>query len=453
MNRCILWVLAVNLLFLTPNALSAKDEVWDSETILDGFDTAGPIFSDEPSLSSSRDRVIDIYMRSEALSSIWLNGPKTDYFEEEAFRPANLKLSFDLNLSASYKEWTFFSDIDVSHDFAAEINNNGYSHAYSSDSEKNIELKEAWAQKRLTSNADLKIGRQIIGWGVSTSLRLTDVLNPLDNRWTGLTDIEDRRLPVAMTRLDLFSETTNLMVTAIHEVRENKIPVYGSPFYMDSTDAHQLPSTLDNTQWGISLGHHFRGVDTQIHFAGFFDHVPYYDTAANTPGVYPFVKMAGISATAAISNFLFKGETAFFTGKKYTGALSSEKNQWDTLVGMEYSGFQDTTLVFELLCRHIVDYESEMQRYGYQENEWQSLFKIEKKALNDTLVFSALGSFGGKKLEQGGFVRFKARYDYTDHTAFETGFVCYGGGENKYYDTISNNDIFFLKMIFDIGSG
>ena len=64
-------------------------------------------------------------------------------------------------------------------------------------------------------------------WGKSDNLRVTDVLNPLDNREPGLVDIEDLRLPTTMTKLDLYLGDWNLSGMVVHEVRFNKAPALG----------------------------------------------------------------------------------------------------------------------------------------------------------------------------------------------------------------------------------
>ncbi len=51
-----------------------------------------------------------------------------------------------------------------------------------------------------------KVGRQIVIWGRSESLRVLDVLNPLDNREAGRVDIEDLRRPLAMVRVDAYQK-------------------------------------------------------------------------------------------------------------------------------------------------------------------------------------------------------------------------------------------------------
>ena len=67
-----------------------------------------------------------------------------------------------------------------------------------------VDFQEVWVQGSLLDDLDLKVGRQIVNWGRSDTLRVLDVLNPLDNREPGLTDIEDLRRPVSMVKADYY---------------------------------------------------------------------------------------------------------------------------------------------------------------------------------------------------------------------------------------------------------
>ncbi|MCK4442255.1 MAG: DUF1302 family protein, partial [Sulfurovaceae bacterium] len=67
-----------------------------------------------------------------------------------------------------------------------------------------VELFDAYVEGSLTKSLDMKLGRQVVVWGRSDTIRITDVLNPLDNRRPGMVDIEDLRLPVTMAKLDYY---------------------------------------------------------------------------------------------------------------------------------------------------------------------------------------------------------------------------------------------------------
>ena len=66
-----------------------------------------------------------------------------------------------------------------------------------------VDFREVWLQGSVSRSVDAKLGRQIVNWGRSDTVRVLDVLNPLDNREPGLVDIEDLRRPVMMVRVDV----------------------------------------------------------------------------------------------------------------------------------------------------------------------------------------------------------------------------------------------------------
>jgi len=260
-----------------------------------------------------------------------------------------------------------------------------------------------------------------------------------------MTDIEDRRLPATMTRVNFYSKKTDASLIAVHEVRTDKNPVSGSPFFKANLESASggKSSSLGNTQFGACLNRRFRGLDAGVYGAAFFDR-----SAIN--GEYPLVKMAGAACTLARGNFLFKAEGAWLWGKEYSVAQRPEKKRFDVLGGIEYSGFRDSIIVMEWQNRHIFDFEKQMEGSGYCRNEVSGIFKAEKEFFNETLNLSLLLSFNGASLEKGGFVRAKAVYDYTDKVKFEAGGVFYYGGENSYYESIRRTDLLFMKFIFDI---
>ena len=57
--------------------------------------------------------------------------------------------------------------------------------------ETELEIREFSLRGTISDNFDLKIGRQIVVWGKSDSIRVVDILNPLDFREPGMIDIED----------------------------------------------------------------------------------------------------------------------------------------------------------------------------------------------------------------------------------------------------------------------
>ncbi len=122
--------------------------------------------------------------------------------------------------------------------------------------EQEVQWRKVYLQGRLGRHVDIKTGRQIVVWGQSDNIRINDVLNPLDMREPGMVDIEDLRLPVTMTRLDGYWASWNLTAIAVHEIRFDKNPVYGSDFFpdRDPLPPEDAPACGGgNTEWALAL--------------------------------------------------------------------------------------------------------------------------------------------------------------------------------------------------------
>ncbi|MDQ7068123.1 MAG: DUF1302 family protein [Sulfurimonas sp.] len=112
-----------------------------------------------------------------------------------------------LFLQADYKfndDWKMRVSGDGFYDAYYDVSNQTFNDDVLNAYRTQLRFDDTYIQGRLTRDIDLKVGRQIVVWGKSDSIRITDVINPLDNRLPGMTDIEDLRLPTSMAKLDYY---------------------------------------------------------------------------------------------------------------------------------------------------------------------------------------------------------------------------------------------------------
>lgn len=323
--------------------------------------------------------------------------------------------------------------------------------------ESELELRETYIQGSLIDSLDLKAGRQIVVWGKSDNIRVTDVLNPLDMREPGLTDIEDLRLPVTMTRLDYYIDKWSLTGIAVHEVRFNKNPEYGSDFYPGTTpppNEDEPSDSIENTQWAASLSGVFSGWDMAFYFARFFN-----DTAnlesdrlfQNIKAVHARLDMFGFAYNMAIGNWLLKIEAAYLEGIKFFNSPNNDYSRIDALAGFEYSGFAETTISVEAANRHLNKFDKILDQspdYANQD-EFQSAIRVEKNFWNDTLTLTALALSYGVFGEDGALQQFSAAYDLTDALELTGGIVLYQSGDLHRFEDIGDNDRFYLEITYN----
>ncbi|MCI5146328.1 MAG: ligand-binding protein SH3, partial [Candidatus Electrothrix sp. AR3] len=305
---------------------------------------------------------------------------------------------------------------------------------------------------QLLDNLDLKIGRQIVVWGKSDTIRVTDVLNPLDMREPGMTDIEDLRLPVSMTKLDYYLADWKLSGMALHEVRFNKIPAYGHDFYQ--ADGPLPPEDEpDRSEWAFSLGGIFNGWDVDLYYARVFNDRTHLEVGWNGTTPEPRLQherlhMFGFAYNRALGNWLAKTEAALLDGIEYSNTPGENYSRFDALIGLEYTGFPESSISLEFANRHINDYDAALEAApdGVIEDMFQASLSYNRDFLNDTLSLTFLATIFGPSSADGAFERLSLEYDLSDTVLLRGGAVLYQSGDLLNMQDISHNDRLFLEI-------
>lgn len=332
------------------------------------------------------------------------------------------------------------------HDFIYNLSDRSQPSGYKDE----INLNELNIEGSINSNLDFKVGRQIVVWGKSDSIRITDILNPLDNRVPGLVDIKNLRLGRAMSKLDYYFDGLNLSMIALHENRFTNAPKSGSDFKPSIDKATNKPSdSLDNTGVALSLTGAFEGYDFGLYFADTYIDKPYLDSS----DVLQYdnkSKMFGAAYNQVIDNYLFKAEAAYFDAIKYYN-VTDARARTDLLLGLEYSGISDGSLSYEVAYRVIDNYDANIyaQNNAWKEREeYQQVLRFNQSYLNQTLDLLATASIFGKDMQDGGSARVSLDYALDDQSSISGGVIDYIGGDNPAINAYKNNDRIFAKFSY-----
>ncbi|MGE4295661.1 MAG: DUF1302 domain-containing protein [Campylobacterales bacterium] len=382
----------------------------DELDILEGFDEAPAVTIAPPEKTPEK--------WAEIKGALTLQGAYNTAGDAQGYDGlSRLKLKGDLELRKRLdNRWQFLISGAGYLDAAYALNDrDNYTDEVLDEMESELELREAYAQGPLSKSWDLKIGRQIVVWGKSDNLRVADMLNPLDMREPGMTDIEDLRLPVAMVKLDYYAGPWNLSLIALPETRFSKRPAIGSDFSLGMDDREYGG---DHDQFAAALRGHFTGWDLSFYGASLY---------RDEFNDHEKIEMAGLAANRALGNWLLKGEAAH---------LSAEVNRLDLLGGAEYQGVTDTTLSLEVASR---DYEDQTQTaYTYA-------LRATRNLLHERANVNLLAMQNGKEADEGGFVRFWGEYDLKDALTLKAGYVDYQGGEMP-FEFLKDNDRLFAEL-------
>lgn len=334
------------------------------------------------------------------------------------------------------------------YDFIYKLKNErAYTREEKDEFESEVEIFDFYLQGKITSELDYKVGRQVVVWGRSDTIRITDILNPLDNRSPGIVDIEDLRLPVGMAKFDYYFDNYNLSAIVIGETRYSKNPVYGSDFYPFSTP---LPNENIEQKLGyaLSFNANFSSWDLSLYASKTTSDDGYVRVVNAKPIIeHEDVYMLGYAFNYIYDTLLFKSEAAYLDGLKYATTGEKTFSRVDVLVGVEYNGISETVIAFELANRHIKDYANSLENLPLPilKDTTQYALRANSDFLNATLKANFLVSMFGKELREGGFARVWFDYDFDDSVSATLGYVDYMSG-SPLFDAIRDNDMLFTSL-------
>jgi hypothetical protein len=322
--------------------------------------------------------------------------------------------------------------------------------------ERELELEELWLRGSPHPRVDVKVGRQVLNWGRSDTLRVIDVINPLDNRDPGLTDIENLRRPVGMLRTDAFAGDWTATGLLIAEWREDVLPPFGSDFVASPTP---LPRTRapdhfgDDPEFGGALSGVFSGWDVSFHALRHWTNTPRLAAIPSaTPGPprlefrHDRRTLLGSGANLALGNWLLKAELAWIDGVRFSNAEESERI--DAMGGIEYYGFDDASIALEVVNRHLTDWELAAKRAPdfAEEDSLELALRMNADYFNARLHLLGLVIVLGERAQNGVIGRAQATWELRDALEITGGVLIFAKGDDPPFDVSGDNDRLFAEL-------
>jgi hypothetical protein len=121
------------------------------------------------------------------------------------------------------------------------------------------------------------------------------------------------------------------------------------------------------------------------------------------------------------------------------------------MAGIEYYGIDETVIALEAVNRHIVDFESTMERAPdfARRNALELALRITVDLMNERLHLLGLGAVRGARAQDGAFVRLSASYDLRDALVLSGGILIFAEGEELPTSSWGDNDRLFVELIWD----
>jgi len=365
-----------------------------------------------------------------------------------------LRLNLQLDVELPW-EWDLRITPYIWYDFSYLINGrDNFTGAVLDEYEWEGDFQESYIEGPLLDNLDLKIGRQVVNWGRSDSLRVIDVLNPLDNRESGGADIEDLRWAIGMGRLDWYIDPKwSLQAIAIPEMRFDSLPPVGSDFNpLPMGIDREKPRSWENWEFGFAARGIFEGWDASLHYAWAYEDIPRAELEGQFPFLTPVLRynrlhMVGAGGNYAWDAWLFKAEAAGLQGFRYLADPGEDHWRIDVMGGVEYYGFNDHTLALEIVNRYIVDYEDVIREVDLvRQNSTEYAFRWTADWLNARLQTTLLALVFGAAFQDGAVIRAQGNYTIRDGLVFTAGILLYEEGDLPPLSDWGKNDRVFFDL-------
>jgi len=423
----------------------------ESDLLLDGFDDT-PIESTDTNSTTEVNNITENVESNSILDGFTGKITQQVAYSFDTAEPHQDISSFKTSLFLDYEDkfdngFRFKTNAKAYYDAIYDIRGKEkYSSQELDELKDEVELFDAYLEGSLTEQLDFKIGRQVLIWGRSDTIRVTDILNPLDNRRPAMVDIEDLRLPVTMAKLDYFIGDWRITPIAILEQRFSKNPPFGSPF---SPAPAPMPEDEDYSDitYALSIGGEFSGWDINFYGARVYNDIGVVNPTLNIE--HKKINMYGTALNILSGSWLFKSELAYFDGLEYFSTKDESFSRADMLIGFEYKGIVDTLISYDFAIRHINDWDSKLlnEFNPIEEDTYQNAFRISSDFLNATLTGNYLISLYGKSLDEGGFQRLWFKYQIADGINANIGVVDYIGG-SRLFDGVKDNDMVYADISY-----
>ncbi|MBW1901018.1 MAG: DUF1302 family protein [Deltaproteobacteria bacterium] len=320
-----------------------------------------------------------------------------------------IELEQSFNLAEFYVSGEAIYDPKAYRDWVEDDFSDRYSRTF-------YRLKEAYVDLGF-ENFDLRLGNQVVVWGKSDGMPITDVITPIDLSEFVIPEFEDQRLGIPAAKLSYYFGDFTFEGVVFPWFYESNIPDDGNWKMQPDYDEFEAATALgfykeygtfvggiriveekpdsgwDEVEFGIRLSGMVANSDVAlIYFHGWEDTpsisgpTEVIGLGPSTPFIvsridYARMDMVGLNFTRPLSKFILRGEFAYLIDKRFNSrdtvtlnpsddflawkaAIESattmyEKDMLQLMIGADYSGITNVTLSLQFEEKFIMNFDSE----------------------------------------------------------------------------------------------
>lgn len=358
---------------------------------------------------------------------------------------------FQLKTNAEHDPFYFFLKTDLSYDHI--------------DDEVGLEFREAYMDY-LADNWDIRIGRQIITWGVGDLIFINDIYPKDYEAFFSGRPMEYLKIGSDAAKIGIYPSFASMELVIIPFFEPSNFPEPDrfhmfDPMPSITNRMEDEPSTsFENTEIAFRIYRDIAGFDASLYYyRGYFRQQSILPDNLAAPSIltliYPELSVYGASAQGRALGGIFSFETGFYdSSEDRSGKNPMMPNQsMRYLAGYRQQPWEDFTAGIQYYALTMLDHDTYSRSLppGFQrEKQWQDVFTVRLTHLfmHQTLKMSF---FSFWSLSDGDFMLIpEAKYNFTDHMWASIGANIFGGGESwSQFGSLDKNDNIFTVIRYE----
>ena len=319
-----------------------------------------------------------------------------------------------------------------------------------------MELREAYLAYA-KGNLDLRVGRQIVVWGVADALRLTDCVSPCDYTEFLAQDYDDIRMPVnalrtrytwrSVTFEAICNPVTNFAVipTDLRNPWAMRLPFTSLPYSID-LESGKPEKRLKNMEYGGRITANLSGIDFSLSALRTWNKMPALSLALSKDGKsllvngeYRRMTMLGADCSLPIGQFVLRTEAACYFGEAQGGSVGKDvvcRDTYNALVGVDWYPGNDWNFSAQYCHKYTAGNLDGLSVYRHAA---LATARISKELMRNSLKLS---TFAYVDVSNGGvFNRFSASYALNDQIELTAGYDFFHADKGKFAMYKQNSEV------------
>lgn len=358
---------------------------------------------------------------------------------------------FQLKLDASKEPFRLFIKTDAFFDHI--------------DEKGDMELREGYIDYT-SKNWDLRIGRQVITWGLGDLIFINDVFPKDYEAFFSGRPMEYLKKGIDGVKFGIYPGFTSFEIVAIPFFEPNNFPdpkrfwMFDPMPSITNREEKEPAKNLDNTEIALRMYRDLGGFDTSLYFYRGFFRQPW--MMPDNPMMptkltlfYPKLSVYGISLQGRLIDGILGIEAGYYDSRQDRNGTDPmiPNSQTRFMVGYQRQMWEDFTIGLQYYGEFMHDYseyEKNLPEGFSKEKKLHDLFSIRLTQFlkHQTLRLSFFAFYSPSDGDY--LVNPEIKYNFSDHIWAAIGGIIFGGGERwSQFGQLDKNDNVYLQMRYE----